>query len=172
MDAFSPDTPDPDTPGPPAWVELADGQSVTAQVTARLDRRRSGSGWWYELRLPMWAEVRLPDRVTVEPDAIMMCVPARLVTSIEGTDYSAVPTRWERPPARPPRSSPAAPTGQWSVQHLPAPADGPGRQVIHHESCWLPTGDAALTLSQALRELTRPGSEPCTACDARYLPPS
>ncbi|WP_275562402.1 DUF6233 domain-containing protein [Streptomyces sp. 5-6(2022)] len=101
-----------------------------------------------------------------------MRVPARLISAIEGTDYSAVPTRRKRRPARPPHSSPAAPAGRWSVQHLPAPAGGPRRRVIHHESCWLPTGDADLTLDQALRELTRPGSEPCAACDARHLPPS
>ncbi|AEM85930.1 DUF6233 domain-containing protein [Streptomyces violaceusniger] len=172
MDAFSPDPQDRDAPGPLAWVELADGQSVTAQVIGRLDRRSSGGGWWYEVRLPVWAEVRLPDRVTVEPDSVVMRVPARLVTSIEGTDYSAVPTQRQRPPARPPRSSLTAPAGRWSMQHLPAPAGGPGRRVIHHESCWIPTGAADLTLDQALRELTRPGSEPCTACDARHLPTS
>ncbi|MEV8062335.1 DUF6233 domain-containing protein [Streptomyces antimycoticus] len=169
MDAFSPDAPDLDAPGPPAWVELADGQSVTAQVIGRLDRRSAGGGWWYEVRLPVWAEVELPNRITVEPDAIMMRVPARLISAIEGTDYSSVPTRRKH---RPPRSSPAAPAGRWSVQHLPAPAGGPGRRVIHHESCWLPAGDADLTLDQALRELTRPGSEPCAACEARHLPTS
>ncbi|MGW7594338.1 DUF6233 domain-containing protein [Streptomyces rubiginosohelvolus] len=172
MDAFSPDAPDPDAPGPPAWVELADGQSVTAQVIGRLDRRGAGGGWWYEVRLPVWTEVELPNRITVEPDAIVMRVPARLISAIEGTDYSSVPTRRKHRPARPPRSSPAAPAGRWSVQHLPAPAGGPGRRVIHHESCWIPAGDADLTLDQALRELTRPGSEPCTACDARHLPAS
>ncbi|MEU8877118.1 DUF6233 domain-containing protein [Streptomyces javensis] len=58
------------------------------------------------------------------------------------------------------------------MQHLPAPVGGPGRRVIHHESCWIPTGDPDLTLDQALREFTRPGSEPCTACGARHLPAS
>ncbi|MEV5778980.1 hypothetical protein AB0L49_48810 [Streptomyces antimycoticus] len=36
----------------------------------------------------------------------------------------------------------------------------------------MPAGDADLTLDQALRELTRPSSEPCAACDARHLPAS
>ncbi|MGP3938391.1 DUF6233 domain-containing protein [Streptomyces sp. 6N106] len=75
----------------------------------------------------------------------------------------------ERPPGRPPSSIPAAPAGRWSVQHLPVPVGGPGRRVIHHESCWIPTGGADLTLDQALRELARPGSEACAACDARHL---
>ncbi|WP_413105722.1 DUF6233 domain-containing protein [Streptomyces sp. Inha503] len=82
-----------------------------------------------------------------------------------------VPTQ-RTPSARAPRSSPAAPAGRWSVQHLPAPAGSPWRRVIHHESCWLPTSDPDLTLDQALHELTRPGSEPCTACEARHLPAS
>ncbi|MEU0924628.1 DUF6233 domain-containing protein [Streptomyces malaysiensis] len=168
-DPFSPDSPDPDTPGPPAWHELADGQSVTAQVIGRIYRPGPGGGWWYELRLPIWASVQLPDRITVVPDSVVFHVPARLVTPIEDIDYSGVPTRRERPPARQPRSSPAAPAGRWSVQHLPAPAGGPGRRVIHHESCWVPTEEADLTLDQALRELARPGSEACTACDARRL---
>ncbi|WP_243982975.1 DUF6233 domain-containing protein [Streptomyces sp. NEAU-YJ-81] len=49
---------------------------------------------------------------------------------------------------------------------------GPGRRVIHHESCWIPTGGADLTLDQVLRELARPGSEACAACEARHLPRS
>ncbi|GAA0896772.1 hypothetical protein GCM10009574_074660 [Streptomyces asiaticus] len=114
----------------------------------------------------------LPDRITVEPDEVIFRVPARLVTPIEDIDYSGVPTRRERPPGRPPRSVPAAPAGWWSVQHLPAPVGGPGRRVIHHESCWIPTGGAGLTLDQALGELARPGGEACTACEARHLPRS
>ncbi|MFG2584198.1 DUF6233 domain-containing protein [Streptomyces malaysiensis] len=169
-DPFSPDSPDPDAPGPSAWHELADGQSVTAQVIGRIYRPGPGGGWWYQLRLPIWAEVQLPGRITVEPDSIVMRVPARLVTAIEGIDYSVVPPRREQPPARPPGSSAAAPAGRWCIQHLPAPAGGPGRRVIHHESCWVPTGNADLTLDQALRELARPGSEACTACEARHLP--
>ncbi|MGK3110634.1 DUF6233 domain-containing protein [Streptomyces sp. WAC05858] len=171
-DPFSPDSPDPDAPGPPAWHELADGQSVTAQVIGRIHRPGPGGGWWYELRLPIWAEAQLPDRITVVPDSVVFRVPARLVTPIEDIDYSGVPTRRERPPGRPPRSIPPAPAGRWSVQHLPAPVGGPGRRVIHHESCWIPTGDPDFTLDQALRELARPGSEACTACDARHLPRS
>ncbi len=122
--------------------------------------------------MPVWAEVELPNRITVEPDAIVTRIPARLISAIEDTEYSAVPTRRKHRPARPSHSSPAAPAGRWSVQHLPAPAGRRGRRVIHHESCWIPTSDADLTLDQALRELTRPGSEPCTTCDARHLPTS
>ncbi|MEU1944727.1 DUF6233 domain-containing protein [Streptomyces sp. NPDC059474] len=139
---------------------------------SRIHRPGPGGGWWYELRVPIWSEVHLPDRITVEPDGLILRVPARLVTDIEGVDYSSVPTRREHPPARPPRSSPAAPTGRWSVQHLPALVGGAGRRVIHYESCWVPTGFAELTLDQALRELARPGSEACIACEARHLKPS
>ncbi|MEE4598008.1 hypothetical protein V2J94_40135 [Streptomyces sp. DSM 41524] len=56
--------------------------------------------------------------------------------------------------------------------HLPAPTSGCGRRVIHHESCWIPTGGADLTLDQVLRELARTGSEACAACEARHLPRS
>jgi hypothetical protein len=171
-DAPAPDSPEPEKPGPPVWVELSDGQSVTAQLKGRLQRLGPGGGWWCDLLLPVWAEVQLPDRVTVEPDSLILRVPARLVTPIEGTDYSAVPTRRERLPTRLPRLSPAAPPGRWSVQHMPAPAGSVGRRVVHHESCWIPTVDAELTHDQVLRELARPGSEACTACPARNLLPS
>ncbi|GAA0896762.1 hypothetical protein GCM10009574_074620 [Streptomyces asiaticus] len=57
-EAFSPEGPDPDAPGPLAWHELADGQSVTAQVMRRIYRPGPGGGWWYELRLSIWAEVQ------------------------------------------------------------------------------------------------------------------
>ncbi|MFD5388228.1 DUF6233 domain-containing protein [Streptomyces sp. NPDC127074] len=58
------------------------------------------------------------------------------------------------------------------MQHLPAPAGSTGRRVIHHEGCWIPVGEADLTLDQALDALARPGSEACTACEARHLPRS
>ncbi len=167
------DSPDPETPGPPVWVELPDGQSVTAQFIGRLQRLGPGGGWWCDLLLPMWSEVQLPDAITVEPDSAVFRVPARLVTPIEGTDYSGVPTRRERlPQRRGPHPSAAALPGRWSVQHLPTPAGSAGRRVIHHEGCWIPTGEADLTLDQALDELARPGSEACTACEARQLPRS
>ncbi|MEU9796392.1 DUF6233 domain-containing protein [Streptomyces sparsogenes] len=56
------------------------------------------------------------------------------------------------------------------MQHLPAPAGGPGRRVIHHESCWLPTDEADLSYDQALDAIARPGTEACSACQARHLP--
>ncbi|MDW6066414.1 hypothetical protein SAZ11_62500 [Streptomyces sp. FXJ1.4098] len=34
----------------------------------------------------------------------------------------------------------------------------------------MPTGDADLSYDQALSELARPGSEACSACEARHLP--
>ncbi len=80
-DTYSPDGPDPDAPGPPAWHELVDGQSVTAQVIGRIYR------------------LQLPDRSTVVPHEVVCRVLARLVTPIEDIDYSGVPTRRERPPA-------------------------------------------------------------------------
>ncbi|MFJ1998014.1 DUF6233 domain-containing protein [Streptomyces asiaticus] len=166
-DAFSPDSPD--------------RRHGASSLTARASRPKSsaastapapGSGWWYELRLPIWADVQLPDRITVEPDSVVFRLPARLATPIEDTDYSSVPTRRERPPARPPRSIPHRPGRPVERAHLPAPTSGSGRRVIHHESCWIPTGGADLTLDQVLRELARPGSEACAACEARHLPRS
>ncbi|MGW7692982.1 hypothetical protein ACWGMA_29670 [Streptomyces asiaticus] len=90
---FSSDSPGPDAPGPPAWHELADGQSVTAQVIGRIHRAGPGGGWWYELRLPIWAEVQLPDRITVEPDSVIFRVPAHLVTAIEDIGGEACAAR-------------------------------------------------------------------------------
>ncbi|RSS38608.1 hypothetical protein EF902_29760 [Streptomyces sp. WAC05858] len=46
MGAFSPDSSNPGAPGPLAWAEPADGQSVTAQVIRRLHRPGAGGGWW------------------------------------------------------------------------------------------------------------------------------
>ncbi|GAA1118867.1 hypothetical protein GCM10009577_47010 [Streptomyces javensis] len=134
MDASSPDAPDPDAPGPPAWVEPADGQSVTAQVIGRLDRRSAGGGWWYEGRLPVWAEVELPNRITVEPDSIVMSVPARLINAIEGTDYSTVPTR--RNLGQPDRPTPPPPPrqagGACSTCPHPPAAPGAGSSTTSH----------------------------------------
>ncbi|MDW6066415.1 hypothetical protein SAZ11_62505 [Streptomyces sp. FXJ1.4098] len=118
-DPVGPDDPERDRPGPTVWVALPDGQSVTAQCIGRPQRLGPGGGWWCELLLPVWAEVQLPDRITVEPDSAVFRVPAHLVTPIEGTDYSTVPTRRERLPPRPPRPPRL---GGWSVRHLPAPA--------------------------------------------------
>ncbi|CDR18183.1 hypothetical protein [Streptomyces iranensis] len=121
--------------------------------------------------------MELPNRITVEPDTIVMRVPARLISAIEAADYSCV-----TPPCRPggntgqagghPAPPPPPRQAGGACSTCPRPPAAPGAGASTYESCWIPTSDADLTLDQALRELARPGSEPCASCDARHLPTS
>lgn len=132
-------------------------QSITAQVMGRIHRPGPGGGWWYKLRVPIWSEVQLPDRITVEPDELILRAPARLVTDIEGVDYSSVPTRRVHPPARPPRSSPAAPTGT-----CPRPSAAPGAATTSRAG-YRPA-------TRTSRSTRRCASSPIRA--ARHAPPA
>lgn len=120
-DAFSPDSPD--------------RRHGASSLTARASRPKSsaastapapGGGWWYELRLPIWADVQLPDRITVEPDSVVFRLPARLATSIE--DTTTPPFRLDGNAHRPDRPAPSltAPAGRWSVHTCPRPPAAAG----------------------------------------------
>ncbi|MER5781315.1 DUF6233 domain-containing protein [Streptomyces mobaraensis] len=164
MDARSPSRRR-DDPAPSVHVELPGGQVVAAEFLARI--QQPGGEWWCQLRLALWAEVQLPGgKVAVEPVETVFTVPARLVTPIEGIDYSSVPTRRPGPP---PRDRLAAElTGRWSLQPLPTPAGQKRRRVLHYEDCWFGDREPALTLDDARRALFE-GAEPCEVCGAERL---
>ncbi|MEU2856709.1 DUF6233 domain-containing protein [Streptomyces syringium] len=152
-------------PTPQVWVELADGQSVTAEFLARI-QQRSGE-WWCELRLTVWAELHLQDgKVVPEPCEVVFKAPARLVTPIDGTDYSAVPTRRPGPPTRDRLA--AEFTGRWSLQRLPTAVGHKPRRVLHYENCWLGDQEPSLSLDDARRALFE-GAESCEGCGAERL---
>ncbi|MEV5242579.1 DUF6233 domain-containing protein [Streptomyces cinnamoneus] len=154
-----------EAPGPLVWVELADGQTVTAEVLTRI-RQRSGD-WWYELRISLWAELHLPDGKTApEPCAVTFRAPADKVTPIEGTDYSKVPTERPRPPTRDRLA--AELTGRFSRQRVRTAAGQKPAWIVHYEGCWLATDQPTLTLDQARRALFE-GAEPCGGCEAQKL---
>ncbi|GAA2718380.1 MULTISPECIES: hypothetical protein [Streptomyces] len=86
-------------PGPLVIVELVDGQQVRAEFLGRI--RQPSGDWWCELRLTLWAQAQLPDQtIAAAPSSVAFRAPAARVTPIEGTDYSAVPTRRAGPPVR------------------------------------------------------------------------
>ncbi|MEV4441329.1 DUF6233 domain-containing protein [Streptomyces sp. NPDC049577] len=154
----------PQTPAPAVWVELPDGQSVTAEFLARI---RQPSGWWCELRLTVWGELHLPSGDLVpEPCEVVFRVPAGMVTPIDGTDYSTVPTRRPGPPSRDRLAGEF--TGRWSLQRIPTPAGQPLRRILHYETCWLGDSEPTMTLDDARRALVE-GAEPCPACGAERL---
>ncbi|MEV5241944.1 DUF6233 domain-containing protein [Streptomyces cinnamoneus] len=154
-----------EAPGPLVWVELPDGQTVTAEMLARI-QQRSGE-WWYELRISLWAELQLPSGKTApEPFAVTFRAPAGKVTPIEGTDYSAVRTQRPRPPTRDRLA--AELTGHFSRQRVRTPAGQKPAWIIHYEGCWLATEQATLTLDQARRAVFE-GAEPCGVCEAQQL---
>ncbi|MCF3105458.1 hypothetical protein IPZ58_28275 [Streptomyces roseoverticillatus] len=153
-------------PAPQVWVELADDQSVTAELLARIKQPSSGE-WWCELRLTVWAELHLEGgKVVPEPCEVVFKAPARLVTPIDGTDYSAVPTR--RPGPQTHDRLAAEFTGRWSLQRLPTAVGHKPRPVLHYETCWLGDREPTLTLDDARRALFE-GAEPCQGCGAERL---
>ncbi|GHC44835.1 DUF6233 domain-containing protein [Streptomyces cinnamoneus] len=152
-------------PAPQVWVELPDGQTVTAEFLARI-QQPSGE-WWCELRLTVWAELHLQGgKVAPEPCEVLFKAPARLVTPIDGTDYSAVPTRRPGPPIHDRLA--AEFTGRWSLQPMPTPPGQKPRRILHYENCWLGDQEPTLTLDQARRALVE-GAEPCEGCGAERL---
>ncbi|KAB7832517.1 DUF6233 domain-containing protein [Streptomyces mobaraensis] len=152
----------PASPAPRVWVELPGEASVLAELLARI-RQRSGE-WWCEVRLDLWAQAQRSDGTpTVEPSPTVFPVPARLVTPIEGTDYTAVPTRRPGPAG----DDPAGESGlQWSYQELPTAVGRPQLRILHHETCFLADAEPHLTLDQARRAVAE-GAEPCTGCGVR-----
>ncbi|MFI0742531.1 DUF6233 domain-containing protein [Streptomyces sp. NPDC021100] len=122
-------------------------------------RQRAGD-WWYEVRIDLWSQAQRPDgSPAVEPSPVVFRVPARLVTPIDGSDYSCVPTRRSDAPV----AQPEEVIRQWSAQELPTAVGRPRLRVIHHQTCWLAETEPSLTLDDVRRALAE-GAEPCTAC--------
>lgn len=107
-----------------------------------------------------WARTELEGRVVAEPVTMSLEVPYRLLTPLEGTDYSGVPVRRAGAPSAPPQN------GLWVLQkmrrgeHVAYPQD-----VVHETGCWVAHGGNPVTLEQA-RQLLTAGAVSCTVCRA------
>lgn len=57
----------------------------------------------------------------------------------------------------------AGPATAWKLQHLPAPAGGQGRGILHRKDCWV-EGMAELTRAEARLALDEPSISACDQC--------
>ncbi|MFI0914243.1 hypothetical protein [Streptomyces abikoensis] len=157
MSSPTPDSPhNQGGPSPQVMVELVSGEHVAGELLAWI-RQRSGD-WWCELRITLWAELRLPGgEIAAEPKEVTFRAPARLVSKIGGTDYSRVPRRRVAPPSLDQMATEFP--GRWSLQDIPSP---PSHKIrfLHYEGCLLANREPTLTLDQARRALVE-GAQPC-----------